>query len=416
MTVSSDQPSIFKSMVSSAATDLMSQQLSTNQPQPVAGLVTTSNPLVPDRLVRERLSHMDPDIFDLSDSSHLMKLIKVLLGSAGGGGLRKQMSVMRLSNAFSGMHFLDLDRFYGSLFGIHRLQSELAPNFAFDPYTDATDGDSWDDLRSRDASYRDRLVKFAKAVYHGGSYTGLRSMVSALIAADCNLYESWEWIDEQAAGIGVNSAQIYTYTNLAANETWSGMGSKSWGEWGGGATLFLGRTGQKNRAEVIIQPQRSLAPDEIHEIMRVVNKFKPAGTQFTINASGLAVQNGIQIRAVAADSEYWDVKATVIPNTALPFNPYPAQTSPAVRPAFSQYQGESWVYNADMSVVSSYTLSGETATSSSDDGLVVYTDGTSRTYVAPNAVMAPARAASARLVSDGVLTVSPYAPARAVIG
>lgn len=393
----------------------MTLQLENSAIQPSStSLVTTTNPVLPDRLVLDRLSNMDPNIYDLSNSSHLMKLLKVLMGNSGAGALRKMSTQNRLANSFQGMHFLDLDHFYGALFGIQRTGVELPVDNSFNPYTDATDGASWDDLHSRDASYRDRLLKFAKAIYYGGSYAGLRSMVSALIDADCEIYESWELIDEQDAGIGLLPIQIYTYTFLQSNLTYGGMQSKTWGAWGGGAQNFTGRTGQECRSEIIIQPHRILQPAETYEIVRVIDVFKPAGTNFTINSEGIGIQVPLSIRDVAADSEYWDITTSVIPNTALPVNPYPTQTSPAVRPSFSQYQGESWNYNADMASVSSYTMDGSTVTSAPDDETVVFTDGTSRLYNSPNAVMTPSQAASAQLIADGVLTVSPYAPARAV--
>jgi hypothetical protein len=412
----SDQPSIFTSLVSTASTDLMTLQLESVPVQPSSNtLVTTTNPVLPDRTVLSRLSNMDPNIYDLSDGSHLMKLLKVLMGNAGAGALRKMSTQNRLANSFQGMHFLDLDHFYGALFGIQRTDVELQVNTTFNPYTDATDGASWDDIHSRDASYRDRLLKFAKAIYYGGSYAGLRSMVSALIDSDCEIYESWEWIDEQDNNIGVDPIQIYTYTFLGANLTYGQMGAKTWGAWGGGTSnVFAGRTGQNCRSEIIIQPHRILAPDETYEIVRVLNVFKPAGTNFTVNSEGIGIQVPLDLRDVYADSEYWDITVSVIPNANLPVNPYPTQTSPAVRPAFSQYQGESWNYNADMASVNSYTMENGVVIGAPDDETIVFTDGTSRLYNAPNAVMTPSQAASAELVSDGVLTVSPYAPARAV--
>lgn len=413
----SDQPSIFNNLVSTAATTLMDLQLENSAVQPATtGMVTATNPVLPDRLVSSRLSHMDPNIYDLSSSSHLMKLIKVLMGNAGGGALRKMATQARLGNSFQGTHFLDLDHFYGALFGIQRTQTELQVDTDFNPYTDATDGASWDDIHARDASYRDRLLKFAKAIYYGGSYAGLRAMVSAIIAADCDIYESWEWIDEQDSGIGVLPVQLYTYTFLQSNVTYGQMQSKTWGAWGGGGTVFSGRTGQQDRSEIIIQPYRTLATAETYEIVRVLNTFKPAGTNFTVNSGGISVQVPIEVRGVAADSEYWDIEVSVIPNAELPINPYPPQTAPAVRPAFSQYQGGSWNYNADMSTVSSYTIENGQVSASPDDQTIVYTDNTSRVYLSSNSVMTPAQAASAQLISDGVLTVSPYAPARSITG
>lgn len=411
----SDQQSLFTAFASSQATDLMSQQLSTNQPQPVdPSLTTTTDPLLPDRLTFDRLRHMDPALYDLSETSHLMRLLKVLLGSPGAGGLRKQMAVIRLANAFSGMHFLDLDRFYGALFGIKRTQAEIAPSFAVNPYTDAAPPSAWDDLHSRDASYRDRLVRFAKSIYHGGTYGGLRSMAEALIAAECEIYESWEWLDEQDAGIGVLPTQIFTYSFLSsALQTYEQMGTRTWGELGGGSTVFAGRTGQRNRSEVILQPKRTLTLDEQYEIVRVLRTFAPAGVCFSVDTSGAAIHTPIEIRAVGASSEYWDITTSVVPEISG-INPYPAQVDPAARPAFSQYQGGAWNYNADIAGVSSYTMAEGVQVSNSDDETVIYTDGSTGVYDATQAVVSAAQAHAAQLVNDGALTASPYAPARAV--
>jgi hypothetical protein len=414
----SDQSSIFNGLLTTASTDLMTLQLESTAVEAASPtLITTTNPLLPDRLITSRLSHMDPDIYDLSPSSHLMKLLKVLMGNAGAGALRRQFTQSRMANSFSGMHFLDLDHFYGALFGIQRTNVELQIDTGFNPYVDATDGATWDDIHSRDASYRDRIQKFANAIYLGGSYAGLRAMVSALTEADCEIYESWEWIDEQDAGIGVLPLQNYTYTFLQTNLTYGAMQPQTWGFWGGGSSnIFSGRTGQKNRSEIIIQPHRILTADETYEIVRVIDVFKPAGTNFTINSSGIGIQTPLEIRDVAASSEYWDITVSLIPNPDLALSPYPAQTSPCVRPAFSQYQGGSWNYNADLSTVSSYTMENGVVTGSPDDETIVFTDGTSRVYGSSNAVMTAAQAASAELVSDGVLSASPYAPARSVAG
>lgn len=411
----SDELSFFTQFASTQTTDLMSQQLSTTQPQPVdPSLTTTTNPLVPDRLALDRLQHMDPALYDLSDTSHLMRLIKVLLGSPGAGGLRKQMNVMRLANAFSGMHFLDLDRFYGALFGITRTRTEIAPDFALNPYTDAAPPSTWDDLHSRDASYRDRLMRFAKSIYHGGTYAGLRAMAEALLAAECEIYESWEWIDEQDAGIGVVPTQVFTYSFLASSlQTYEEMTSRTWGELGGGSTVFLGRTGQRTRSEVILQPKRTVTWDERYELTRVLRTFAPAGTNFSVDTSGASIHTPISIRAVAASSEYWDIITSVVPQVSN-VNPYPTQVDPTPRPAFSQYQGGEWNYNADISGIASYTMIDGVQTSHSDDETVIYTDGSTGMYDASQAVVSSAQAHSAQLVADGVLTVSPYAPARAL--
>ena len=85
--------SFFDSFSTAAAQDLLTLQLAAGSPEPTQGVNTVSDPVIPDRIVRDRLNHFDPAIYDLRDESHLMKLLKVLLGAPGAGGLR----VLRLS-------------------------------------------------------------------------------------------------------------------------------------------------------------------------------------------------------------------------------------------------------------------------------------------------------------------------------
>lgn len=620
----SQQASNYVDLSPAAATsDLMNQQLTTNTPQPSSDVFSiVSDPLLPDRSVTDRLGHMDPDIYDLSPNSNLIKLFTALLGGAGVGGLRKQTVVARLENAFATTHFLDLDRFYGALFGIVRTQAEVMPDFGaltddsgtlpqaqpaqvtytlhkdsdfasavaggtgtaytlgemfevtspilvsalrywrvntsfvassmgvfdvatgalvpgsqvtpgvppattgwhtttlpsslllppgrywtagefpagytfangffgtaglmpastvlgpvrflsqadatnglqsaftgsstltcpttqagngallgvdlvftpaapvgtaggvqFDPYTDAAGSDVWDDVHSRDASYRARLVKFAAAIPQGGTYPGLLAAAEAILGVECELYESWEWVDELADHGGVALSTGYNWHQV---ET----GFKSWGAverghtWGtfGGRVLTLGRTGTSNRSEVQLQPKRALRIDEQFEIVRVLEKLMPAGVSITVDPDGLAVHEQTAIRGVAADSEYWEVISKVVPNqatTGIGGQSVYQVTDPGAaqpRPAFSQYQGECWTYNTDVSTVASYELEGSRVLTASDFEHVVYGDGSAHDYVPSDALVPGVQTAAARACADGVLTSYPYCAPRAQQG
>lgn len=423
----SEIPSFFENFTSAAAQDLMSLQVATNTPQISAGTITVSDPIVPDKIVMDRLGHMDPSIYDLRDTSHLVKLLKVMLGASGAGGLRKQMAVARLQNTFDGMHFLDLDRFYGALFGIQRTQAELQPNFTFDPYSDPASSEEWDDLHSRDASYRGRLIKFAKSIPWGASIMGIKSMAEALCNIECDIYEAWDWVDEQNEGIMNNASLTFTWNYLQTNVgTFGAMELRTWADWGGSTRLFVGRTGQITRGDWVIHPKRPLTLDEQYQLVRVIDVFKPSGTQFTVNNSGLSISTPLDIRNVAASSEYWEITPSIVINPNLSFNPYVTSTTyltpqfqaPKVgqqRPAFSQYQGEEWSYNNDIVSAKSYAMDQDIVVAASDDELVVYADGSTHSYQATNAAMTAGQALSARVVNDGVMTGMPYAPVRSSI-
>lgn len=415
-----DNPSFFQNFDTAADADLRSMQLAPGQPDTTEGVFTVSDPVVPDKIASDRLGHFDPEIYDLRETSHLMKLLKVLLGGSGIGGLRKQLAVARMQNSFKGMHFLDLDRFYGALFGIKRTKAELLP--AFNPYTDPASAAEWDDIHSRDASYRDRLVKFAKAIPWGGSYTGMKMMAEALIGAECEIYESWNWIDEQDAGRFQPNVLNYTYQFLSTTVgTYRGMTARTWGDWAGAGQLFTGRTSQRLRTEWMLLPKRSLSIDEQYEVIRVLGTFKPSGTSFTLVNQGLNIITPVEIRGVAASSENWEIVSSITANPNLNYNPYAnalsydssfAVAAPKARPAFSGYQGEEWTLNGDVASVTSYAIAEDGTQINGDDDLVQYSDGSTRSYKVGNGVMTAAQASASQLITDGVMTSVPYADAR----
>ena len=408
-------PRFFDDFSKSVEEDIMTTQLAANQPEPKNGIFTTSDPLLPDRVLEDRLGHFDPEIFDLSDQSHLIKLLRVLLGGAGLGGLRRQAAVARLQNMFNGMHFLDLDRFYGALFGIQRTTGEAYADQDFNPYTGATDSATWDEIRSKDASYRSRLIKFAKGIPLGPTYIGIKTMVEALLSAPCEIYESWALIEEQTLNASTSPVFTYTYEMLENTAVkWGGLEGTSWGTWGGGNLAQISRLGLNNRSDIVIQPKREITPAEHYQLMRVVNRFRPSGTTLTIDPMGVALHRPLVPRNAMADSEYWEVTSTITPNKKLarpPSGIYPS-TAQQARPAFAQYQSEAMSYNGDISAITSYAMESGSIVSRGDDELVTFPDGTQRRYMAADSAMTTAEALSAKLVSDGVLTSGAYAPVR----
>lgn len=403
--------SFFDSFSSAVAQDLLTLQLTAGQPEPTEGVNRVSDPIVPDRVVRDRLSHFDPEIYDLRDESHLMKLLKVLLGGAGIGGLRKQLMTARLQNTFSGMHFLDLDRFYGALFGIKRAPNEVYQDLNFDPYNDATTPDGWDDIHSRDASYRDRLAKFAKTIPMGATYAGLKAMAEALTSVECEIYESWSLVDDYLASAIRPKAVVYTYDFLSTGfPDWSELEGTNWNQWGGGSALALGRTGQNTRSDFVVTPKRPLTASESYELLRVLDRFRPAGTQFTVDPNGLAIHQRTDVRGVAASSEYWEVVSKTVPSDYVIGEPW--TTLP--RPAFSGFQGEEWFYNDDVLFVTSEAYDGDDVLwPIVNDEEIVFSDGIRYTFRASDAILPGAQAMSGRIVSDGVMTAGAYAESRA---
>lgn len=418
--------SFFESFSTAAAQDLMTLQLAAGSPEPTTGISTVSDPVIPDRLVRDRLGHFDPAIYDLRDESHLMKLLKVLLGAPGAGGLRRQLLVARLQNTFSGMHFLDLDRFYGALFGVKRSSTERYLNPNFDPYSQGASSSEWDDIHSRDASYRDRLSKFAKTIPMGATKVGMEAMAEALTSVDCEIYESWAILDELDLVENSLPQLIYFYDTLSTSfPNWGAMEGSIWAQYGGGIKLAPSRIpGSPTRSDFIVQPKRNLTSREAYDLCRVLERFKPAGTTIVVNPEGLSVHSPTMIRGVAADSEYWEVvsRITLSSNLVVPplfWNDY-VQTPNAEqkRPAFSRYQGDEWSYNDNIQDTRSLVIRNGQEVSGSvnrNHDTVRFADGVVQEYKSADAILPGDQAMSSRIVSDGIMTSSAYAVSRALV-
>lgn len=417
-----DQTSFFQSQqLAPNAADLISDQIDPTQPQ-VEGLTPVSDPIIPDRVVVDRLTHMDPSLYDLRDSSHLMRLLKALLGAAGAGGLRKQTSMTRLSSSLSGTNFLDLDGFWGALFTLGRITAESMPDNAdgtsFNPFTQVADSDTWDDVASRDGMYRSRITQFARAVNQGATYYGILAAAEGLLGIECDLIESWTYADlipHGQLGSAINANTWFVVTSQFP--TYGSAAGLSWGTLEGGVQL-PGQAPLASRGEVIIRPKRAISQEEKRQASHVLDVLRPAGTLITVLESGDEIQQTLTARSVWSDSEAWDVVSVVTERPGL-LNPsediYPNQGQyQGARPAFSNYSGESISYNSRISAVKSYQMIDDTITdAASDFGSVVFLDGQRHDYVPIEGIMSVHQASVARAASEGVMTAYPYPPARA---
>lgn len=403
----------------------------------VSGVDRATNMLLPDAPTMQQLRNFPEDLYDLRNSSRLVRLMKVLLGDAGAGQLRKRMLVTRLEADLSGANFFDLDRFYGAIFGALRQPSEA---LTINPMDDTATPDEWDALMAADAGYRERIAELAKAIAMGGTVPGLQQVAEAIVQAPVDIYESWQLLDSYGSLVLSDAntwddveALFPTWNSFAPSDTWSRVEG----------TIEVGRTNTLTRSEIVIRPRKDYAstPDSASDyardenaLVRVLQKLRPAGTIVTVDP-GLGVPHVAQpISGLQADSEYWEIvpkvqpKGTIIgPITAV----YPVSTLQAAagvdsgvrralpRPPFSGGQGGSWTYNTQISATTSYTFPASealnfadpqdgTPSPLTDDQLVVYRDGTEIRYTAKKGTLGAQQFLAAQAVSDGALVAHPY--------
>lgn len=394
---------------------LISRQVDPTAPQ-VKGLVRVSDPVQPSHNAQVYVSNFDPALYDLRDTSHIMRFIRALTGASGVGGAQKQRLVARLTNMLGDGAFFDLDRFYGSIFGLQRHPAETMPTnidgTVVNPYTDLANSDLWDDVRSRDARYRSRLFQLARAVNMGPTFIGLKSAAEAVLSCEVDMVESWVKTDFLANNTGLQPDAALTYFAIENQYvTYGELAHTSYGTLQG-SQFGDGVLPAGNRGELIFTPRRQITLDERYRLQAVLNTLKPSSTQVTIATQVVETSSPVTARGYSADSENWQIQARITPAIGLvnPGTPVYNNAGPysMARPVFSEYTGEQWTYNPTVVRAVSYQIEGTAQSNVSDNQGVTYTDKTSHVYAAGDGVRDARQAISHRLSGEGATTYMPY--------
>lgn len=400
--------------------------------------------LSPDHATESRMSHFDPSLYDLRPESHLVRFMKVILGDAGAGQLRKRYTVARLQATLGGTHFYDLDGFYGAIFGAQRRVEEMLP---VNPMTSTATPDEWDDIEARDAKFRERVAALAKALPMAGTVEGLRQAAEALTGVECDVYETWRLLES-----GASAYAGRTWDDVEADfADWDAMEGLTWTEIT--AAVSIGRAGVSNPDEVYVRPKRDYNPADSSEasfreaerqrledemaVQRVLNMLKPAGVLLTVDNRGMALHIPTTIGSIEADSNFWQVltKVAARPGLGHAANPYPVspvkaslgivqdgtlQPLPVV--PFHNAQTHQWTYNSVVTSVAAYALRDSSPTVTATGGAVVdkrnwekvpATVAGPATEYRPGSGLTDQRAlAAAQAAADSVLQAHPYSGPR----
>jgi hypothetical protein len=410
-------------------------QTQTGGPE-VSGVERATNMLIPDSPTSTQLRNFPEDLYDLRDTSVLVRMMKVLLGDAGVGQLRKRALVTRLESYLTGANFFDLDRFYGAIFGALRNPAET---LTINPMADTATPDEWDALMAADASYRERISALARAINLGGTVPSLKQAAEAIVQAPVDVYESWQLLDAYSAFLNPDPA---TWDEVQSTHgSWNlFLSTDTWNSVEGAITV--GRTNTLSRSEIVIRPKKDYAntathaydfPQDENALVRVLQHLRPAGTIITVDPTVGNPHRLTPISGLRADSEFWEVVRKVLPKTTLnggaPVYPLSAgQVASGVaygdrrvmpRPPFSSGTGRSWTYNTLLGGAKSYIFPASdpnnltepqdgTPSAVSDDQTVVYRDGQSIQYTAQKGVLDPQQILASATVADGALVAHPY--------
>ncbi len=361
--------------------DLLTLQAPSSAPYS-EGLATGTDLILPPRPVRDRLAHLPEEVYDLSPDSHLVRLISAIIGDSGLGQLRKRLMMARLQRTLNGSHFYDLDRFWGALFGVRRTPAEILD---FDPTGSVASPDEWDDAHGRDASYRSRIEQFSRALSFGATPTGIELMAEAILSVDCDVYESFSYVQRQS--VTYDALEAYTYAELE-EYTYDELEGRAEG---GGAL---------NRWTFTVYPRRPITPGERYDLLRVLSRMKPANTLVDVQP-GVQAHVEAPIASLAADSEHWEIHEK-------------RSGSPTPRPPFSGYQGALWSYNSEVAGVAATALGWAPGVTPERVKETRYQlpNGTWLTYRPDMSLAEIQRVAATSMSSDAQIVAHPYSAGR----
>lgn len=269
-----------------------------------------SVPLFPPKSTEYRLRNFDHTAFRTNPSTVIYRLADAMMGSAGAADLKKGSFMVRLEAELEGISFSDLDYIFGGLGFIGRSPYE---SYNHDPKQAMLTSDEWDEVRVKDAWYRDRIRKFFEACSLGGTTEGLRMTVMAVTSADCDVYEIWRYVDNYG---------LTQEIKVGAGE------------------FVLGRSPQSNLAEVVLVPhKKEISGGEKRLLIQMLRRLAPADTVVTVNIQGVAMRLPVSVRTAAADGSYFQVEKEVTATPVLSEIPAPELLAIDLLPT------EKWMFN-----------------------------------------------------------------------
>jgi hypothetical protein len=280
---------------------------------------------MPAKSTELRMDHFDEKVYKIGDETTILfKFLNALCGDAGAGSLKKEIFLQRLSGALDSIYASDLDYVFGNIRFLSRADSEA---YDYDPMTQQLTTEKWNEVNAKDAQYRNRIREYFTACTHGNTIEGIRQAVHAAISVDCQVMESWRYIDNFGIStpVGRSVGNSYAATDLTTGhrvffsqdiaQTFvnSQTTPSSW------ATERV-----KGRNELTVVPYKAtLTGRESRLMLQMLNKISNLDTVLTINPNGLSVYSPIKIQAITSDSTYYQVEKIVTGSPILGELPAP---------------------------------------------------------------------------------------------
>lgn len=269
---------------------------------------------MPPKSTQLRLEHFDELIYSALDpqstkTSLLAKLIDALCGDAGAGSLKKQVFLQRLSASLDNIYGSDLDYVFGGIRFLSRSESE---SYAYDPTKELT-SEQWDQIATKDAAYRARIREYFIACGKGNTPEGIRQVAHAATSSDCQVMETWRYVDSfgMTNPVGRDAGQSFVAVDLLTGHQVHFPNQTA-------ANAFVsGKTGwqvqaRRSRSEFTVIPHKQgLTAKESRLLLQMLRRVSDISAVVTLSSSGMVVSSPVRVRAVAADSTYFQVEKVV---------------------------------------------------------------------------------------------------------
>lgn len=136
------------------------------------------------------LNRFPDGLYNKAIDSHLVKFMYALLGPAGIGWLRKNYLETRLTLEDFGIELFDLDNFYANPLQFGRILEEV---YDVDPLG-LLPRDKWEEIRAKDAKYRNRAVNYVTGVRAGNTLTGMHLIARSGLGHEVEIIENYRYL------------------------------------------------------------------------------------------------------------------------------------------------------------------------------------------------------------------------------
>jgi hypothetical protein len=223
-----------------------------------------------------------PDsLYNKSPESILVKLLFTLLGPIGSGLLQKDYLDARLALESYGVEGFNLDKFYGDPFKFGRFLSE-----SYKTPKALETSESWNSIKTKDAQYKNRAVKFLAGAHLGPTVNGFTKVAESGIDSEVDVFERYKFLFDR-----------YSDNPLGIED--------------------IGKTPNIN--EVVITPiadSASISQTDRFYMDSALSRIKPVDVLITLNAIDSATKNQSWI-AVSASSEFSEPISFVTGNESV---------------------------------------------------------------------------------------------------